>query len=106
MKEHWAGVRAVTPDYLPFVGPVGDVDAFNQQYSVLKKHAKKCIPLCGAYLRGLYVCAGFGSRGLTSIPLCAEFLAASINQEPFGMSRTMTQSLSPARFLYRALIRE
>ena len=102
---HWAGVRAVTPDYLPFVGPVADPLAFNQQFSALKAHAMQFIPFSGRYQPGLYVCAGFGSRGLSSIPLCADFLAASINQEPFGMSRAMIQSLSPARLLRRALTR-
>jgi tRNA 5-methylaminomethyl-2-thiouridine biosynthesis bifunctional protein len=102
---HWAGIRAATPDYLPLVGPVADVKGFNEQYQALKSHATTYISAPGVYQPGLYVCAGFGSRGLSSIPLCAEYLAASIHQEPFGMPRAMIQSISPARFLRRALTR-
>ncbi len=53
-----------------------------------------------------FVCSGFGSRGLTTIPLCTEWLAAFINNEPSNLPRTMVQSFSPARFLRRKIIRE
>lgn len=102
---HWAGVRAVTPDYLPLVGPVAHAEKFKVRFKGLANDSKRYIPIAGAYHDGLYICAGFGSRGLTTIPLCAEWLARSLNQEPMGLSRAMLQSFSPARFLRREIIR-
>jgi tRNA 5-methylaminomethyl-2-thiouridine biosynthesis bifunctional protein len=105
MHAHWAGVRAATRDYLPLVGPVADCSTFNSLFQPLQLNAARFIPQAGPYQSGLYVCAGFGSRGLTTIPWSAEYLAATINKEPFGVSRAMAQSVSPARFLIRALTR-
>jgi len=101
----WVGVRAATPDYLPMVGPVVKPSSFKQCYKHFATDAKRWIPEMAMHHEGLYVCAGFGSRGLTTIPLSAEWLAATISQEPFGMPRTMSQSLSPSRFLRREIIR-
>ena len=107
IQDHWAGIRAATRDYLPFVGPVADPVVFNQQLNALKAHARVFIPVTGQQFQpGLYLCAGFGSRGLTTIPWCAEYLAATIAQDPFPCSRTMIQSISPARFLRKALTHE
>ena len=103
---HWAGVRAATPDYLPLVGPVANPALFREQFAGFASDAKRWIPLSLNAYHGLYVCAGFGSRGLTSIPLSAEWLAATINREPSSLPRTMIQSLSPSRFLRREIIRK
>lgn len=102
---HWAGVRAATNDYLPLVGPVAKEELFGQQFSSLASDSKRWLPFPGVFHQGLYVCAGFGSRGLTTVPLSAEWLAATINKEPSCLSRTMMQSISPARFLRRDIIR-
>ena len=102
---HWAGVRAATPDYLPLVGPIANAEGFRQQFAALATDANRWIPSAGVYYEGLYSCTGFGSRGLTTIPLCAEWLAATINKEPSILPRTMVQSLSPARFLRRDIIK-
>lgn len=101
----WAGVRAATPDYLPLVGPVAEVALFKEQFKGLKSDANRFIPSAGAYYPGLYVCAGFGSRGICTIPFCADYLASFINQEPCGLPRPMRQALSPARFLRREIVR-
>jgi len=105
VSNHWAGVRAATSDYLPLVGPVAACSEFNAIFHSLKSNAGRFIPQAGAYQKGLYLCAGFGSRGLTTIPFSAEYLAAMIHKEPFGMSRAMAQSISPSRFLIRTLTR-
>ncbi len=102
---HWSGIRATTPDYLPLVGPVAKVHAFQTAFKGLATDANRWIPSAGTYHEGLYVISGFGSRGLTTIPLCAEWLARTLNQEPTGLSRAMVQSFSPARFLRRDIIR-
>jgi tRNA 5-methylaminomethyl-2-thiouridine biosynthesis bifunctional protein len=101
----WAGVRASTPDYLPFVGPIPDHHAFLKTYSGLESNSRRWIPTEGPYYQGLYACSGFGSRGLTTIPLCAEFLASLINNEPSILPRNLIQALSPARFLKRNITR-
>ena len=102
---HWAGVRAATPDYLPLVGPVDNPAGFKKQFAALEGDSNRWIPSPAIHYDGLYVCAGFGSRGLTTIPLSAEWLASIINKEPSCLPRAMVQSLSPARFLRRAIIR-
>ncbi len=98
VQEHWAGIRAATPDYFPLVGPVADPVRFSQA-----NHRARFNPEPGAYQPGLYVCAGFGSRGLTTIPLAATYLACLIDQTPHGLARAMAQSMSPARFLIKTL---
>lgn len=101
----WCGIRAATPDYLPVVGAVPDAYLFNKRFACLADNAKRWLPVDGAYLPGLYICAGFGSRGLTTAPLCAELLAELINNEPKTLSQPMIKSLSPARFLLKQIIR-
>lgn len=105
VKSHWAGVRATTTDYLPIVGRVADATAFNTLYAGLESNAKRWIPKAGPYYPGLYACTGFGSRGLTTIPLCAEWLAALINNEMTFLPRNLQQALSPARFLRKDIVR-
>ncbi len=105
IRAHWAGVRATTTDYLPIVGKVANKAAFMDLYAGLESNSKRWIATAGPYYPGLYVCTGFGSRGLTTIPLCAEWLAALINHEPSFLPRNLHQALSPARFLRKNIIR-
>lgn len=105
VKEHWAGIRASTPDYLPLVGQIAIKEEFVSIFSGLASNSKRWIAHPGAYYKGLYACAGFGSRGLTAIPLCAEWLASSINNETGYLPRNIIQSLSPARFLRKNIMR-
>lgn len=105
VSGHWCGIRAATPDYLPLVGPVAKAEAFKETYHGFQSNSKRWIPTVTDYHAGLYLCAGFGSRGLTTIPLCAEWLATIINKEQSMLPRTMIQSFSPARFLRREIIR-
>ena len=102
---HWAGIRAATPDYLPLVGPVAKSESFRQQFKGLVSDKRLWIPKAAEHHDGLYICAGFGSRGLTTIPLSAEWLAGFISKEPSSLPTTMVQSISPSRFLRRDIIR-
>jgi tRNA 5-methylaminomethyl-2-thiouridine biosynthesis bifunctional protein len=101
----WAGHRAKTLDHVPLVGPVPHVEKFKKQFAGLALDGGLFLPHAGEYWPGLYVCAGFGSRGLTSVPLAAEYLASSISGEPTSLSRKLVQALAPARFLVKALKR-
>lgn len=103
--NHWAGLRAATPDYLPLVGPAPKIHEFTALFSGLESNSKRWIASPGSYYPGLYVCAGFGSRGLTTVPLCAEWLAGSINNEISCLPRNLVHALSPARFLRRDITR-
>jgi tRNA 5-methylaminomethyl-2-thiouridine biosynthesis bifunctional protein len=103
--NQWAGVRASTPDYLPLLGPIVKADEFLSLYRGLESNSKRWIAEEAPYYPGLYACAGFGSRGLTTIPLSAEWLASLINNEIVGAPRDQLQALAPARFLRRNIIR-
>lgn len=105
VKAHWAGVRATTTDYLPIVGKIADEAVFKSLYAGLESNSKRWIASAGPYYPGLYACAGFGSRGLTTIPLCAEWLASLINNEMSFLPRNLCHALSPARFLRKNIVR-
>lgn len=97
--------RCATPDYLPLVGPVPDIDAFLQDYAPLRKDARLNLPVAGQYRPGLYLNLGHGSRGLCYTPLSAELLAAHVTGEPMPLDNTLVQALHPARFIIRDLMR-
>jgi len=103
--SHWAGIRAATPDYLPLVGPVANAKVFKEKLKGLSSNPKRWLVAEELYHPGLYIMAGFGSRGLTTIPLSAEYLAATINHEPNGLPRSLCEAIAPARFLRREMIR-
>jgi tRNA 5-methylaminomethyl-2-thiouridine biosynthesis bifunctional protein len=98
--------RCASPDYLPLIGPVPNHPVFLENYSMLRKNARRAIPHNGEYLAGLYLTTGHGSRGLTSTPLAAEILASTICNEPPPLSRELSRALAPARFIIRDLRRK
>ncbi len=104
--DHWMGVRATTPDYFPIVGPLPNEYIFKDLFSPLAKDPKRWLPIISDYHRGLYVFTGFGSRGLTTIPLCADWLTAVITRQPFALSSSFICSLSPARFLLKEMLKK
>lgn len=91
--EHMGGrasLRCTTPDYLPVVGPLSDASA-----------ARQGLP--AAWLEGLYVNSGHGSRGLITAPLAGELLAAWLDGEPLPLPREVAQACHPDRFIVRWL---
>ena len=101
--EGRAAVRAVTPDRMPIIGPVADLNFYLHQYSDLKKGRPPDHYPVAEYHPGLYVNTGHGARGLTSSFLSAELLAAQMNAEPLPVYENVRQALHPARFIIRAL---
>lgn len=97
--------RCATPDYLPMVGPVPDVDAFDQKYAALRRNARANSELSGTYLPGLYLNIGYGSRGLCYTPVCAALISSIISGEPPPLPASIIQALNPARFIIRDLMR-
>lgn len=103
--DSWLAARAATPDYLPLVGSVALPQSFRQHYARFAKNAKEGLFDGPSYHPNLYIMAGFGSRGLTSIPLAATYLKSLLMGEPAPLSYRQQQAISPQRFLYRALCR-
>ncbi len=60
-------IRAATPDYLPLVGPIAHYAEFKSIFATMATNANRWLATPGPYYPGLYACAGFGSRGLTTI---------------------------------------
>lgn len=100
------GLRATTPDQLPVVGPMPDNEGFMRDYAGLHHGRRPQTYPAAPHLPGLYVCAGLGSRGITSALLCAELLGAEISGEPLLLERDLVDALNPARFLVRELRRK
>ncbi len=100
IRGHWSGVRASTRDHLPLVGAVPDAALWRTTFEGLKTNRLRFIPHTANFIEGLYLFAGFGSRGLTTIPWSAAYLASLIEKKPFSCSKEIAQSLSPARLLF------
>lgn len=71
--QAWKGQRCVTGDRMPLVGPVA------------------------AQLPDLWVCAGFGSRGLSLVAVCAGLLASQWSGQPWPLPASLAQLLLPYR---------
>lgn len=71
--QAWKGQRCVTADRMPLLGPVAPG------------------------LPDVWACAGFGSRGLSLVALCAELLAAQWSGEPWPLDASLAQALLPSR---------
>jgi tRNA 5-methylaminomethyl-2-thiouridine biosynthesis bifunctional protein len=100
-----AAFRCTSPDYLPIVGPLSDVPAFNKAYAALSKDARQVPDVPCPWLDGLYVNSGHGSRGLITAPLSGELLAAWLENEPLPLPRNVAEACHPNRFALRRLIR-
>ncbi len=100
-----AAFRCTSPDYLPIVGPLADVEAFNQDYAMLAKDARQVPDVACPWLEGLYVNSGHGSRGLITAPLSGELIAAWVSGEPLPLPRAVAEACHPNRFSLRRLIR-
>lgn len=105
VKASKARLRCCTPDHLPIVGRLPDIDDHKQYYAHLSKdknwHYKQPAPL----KNGLYVLTGLGARGLCSAPLLADILAAEICNDDYPVNEEMLFNLSPNRFVIRDLIK-
>ena len=101
----WAGVRCSTTDYMPVIGELCHNEQFYQQYSKFKKNANAWYDKASPSMQGLYVFSGFGSKGLTTIPLLSLHLLNLIEGRFSPLPSNLIQAVSPSRFLYRALCR-
>ncbi|MFM8466587.1 MAG: FAD-dependent 5-carboxymethylaminomethyl-2-thiouridine(34) oxidoreductase MnmC [Oxalobacteraceae bacterium] len=56
------------------------------------------LPLVGKIAEGLYASLGHGSRGIACAPMCAEFLASLMLDEPLPLGDEWVARLDPLRF--------
>lgn len=97
------GIRAVGPDRLPIIGQVAQREAFMNDFSEMATGNTRHQYPRPNYYDGLYIACGFGSRGLAWIPLCAEALASTMNNEPSPLNTSITRALHPNRLLVKLL---
>lgn len=86
------GFRCVAPDRLPLVGALPDFDAAGGTERL------RDVPR----YPGLHGLLGYASRGLIWAPLCAELLAARLENESLPLEAGLVDALDPARFVLRA----
>jgi tRNA 5-methylaminomethyl-2-thiouridine biosynthesis bifunctional protein len=93
-----AALRCATPDYLPMLGELLDIQALKQNPP---KHVTGNIVL--PTHTGLYANLGHGSKGLITAPFCAEILASQICQEPLPIKAELTIAINPNRYALREM---
>ena len=99
------GVRCMTPDHLPLVGPVPDHARYIADYAGLRHGQTSVRYPRASYQHGVYMLSGLGARGLVTAPLAAEILCCHITGEPWPVERDLVTALHPGRFLVRDLKR-
>jgi tRNA 5-methylaminomethyl-2-thiouridine biosynthesis bifunctional protein len=102
--EGRVGVRATTPDRLPYAGAAPDAEAYRRRFSGLAAGRLDAGP-AGPVHEGLYVLGGLGSRGLVWAPLVCEALASEMVGEPGALEAGAAAAVHPARSHARALKR-
>lgn len=102
-RQARAGIRATTPDKLPFAGPAPDFTACLQQFAATRKGVS---PVENPnHHKGIWLMGGLGARGFTFAPWLAQHLAALAYDTPLTLARTQAELVSPMRFIYRGLKR-
>lgn len=101
----WAGVRATTPDHLPYAGPVANYSSAQERYASLAQDAKTRNLGKPDLVPGLYLLAGLGSKGYQYGPILGEYLAAQICDEPLPLPTDLIAPLHPLRDLIRSIKR-
>ena len=94
----YEGVRAVPADRMPLAGRGWTV-------AELEGLAFRGVPEARSIPRapGLWICAGFGSRGLTWGLACARHVAADVTGDVQALPGSLAAKLDPARFLPKLL---
>ncbi|WP_157726603.1 bifunctional tRNA (5-methylaminomethyl-2-thiouridine)(34)-methyltransferase MnmD/FAD-dependent 5-carboxymethylaminomethyl-2-thiouridine(34) oxidoreductase MnmC [Thalassotalea crassostreae] len=105
VKGGKARLRCCTPDHLPVVGRLPEIELHKEYYQHLSKdknwHFKEPAP----FKPGLYILSGLGARGLCSAPLLAEILAAELCNDEQIVDEEMLFNLSTNRFVIRDMIK-
>jgi tRNA 5-methylaminomethyl-2-thiouridine biosynthesis bifunctional protein len=100
-----ARLRCMTPDHMPMVGAMPDIEAHKQQFAHLSKDKRWRYDQPAPVINNLYMMTGLGARGLCSAPLLADILAADICGTPYPLDNEQLFNLAPNRFVIRDIIR-
>lgn len=100
-----ARLRCMTPDHLPMVGAMPDIQKHIETYPHLAKDKNWKYNQAAPVVKNLYVMMGFGARGLCSAPLAADILTADLCGTPYPVDNEMLFNLSPNRFVIRDIVR-
>jgi tRNA 5-methylaminomethyl-2-thiouridine biosynthesis bifunctional protein len=84
--------RWSTPDRLPLLGPVPDVEAAAGRGPIERTSQ---VPR----VEGLYLCSAFGSRGIAWSALSAQIVASAISGAPLPLEADLLDSVDAARFV-------
>jgi tRNA 5-methylaminomethyl-2-thiouridine biosynthesis bifunctional protein len=100
-----ASVRCATPDYTPIAGQLADREKFIEKYLPLSRNAKRNISGAAPLLPNCYVSVGYGSRGLSYSPLCAQHIISQITNTPSPLPSKLVKATHPARFILRDIVK-
>lgn len=101
----WTGVRATTPDHMPYAGPVPDWNDVRKACSNMAFDRKLPLTRAPQMQTGMYCLTGLGSKGFQYGPLLGEYLAAMISNDPSPIPTELHAKLHPARGFVRDIIR-
>jgi len=97
------GLRCTTSDYTPIVGPLPDICGIQNTFSRLRQNAKAEVDTYGEFRKNVFLNVGYGSKGLTFAPACADLIHTLIERNPASHPHNLQRMLSPARFIIRSL---
>lgn len=99
------GVRALTPDRLPYIGPLPDTDACVETFGDLWRggRAPASADVAHTLVPDVFVSLGHGSRGVATGPFAGELLAALWCGEPVPLPPDLVARVLPIRALRRAV---
>lgn len=100
-----ARLRCMTPDHMPMVGAMPDIQAHIKSYPHLAKDKNWKYSQAAPVIDNLYLMMGFGARGLCSAPLAADIITADLCGTPYPVDNEMLFNLSPNRFIIRDIIK-
>ena len=100
-----ARLRCMTPDHMPMVGAMPDIQKHIETYPHLAKDKNWKYKQTAPVVKNLYLMMGFGARGLCSAPLAADILMADLCGTPYPVSNEMLFNLNPNRFIIRDIIK-
>lgn len=102
------GWRAVTPDRLPYIGPL-PLAALPTKVAGQKSprtDQARFVPRLRDGQGGVHVITGFGSRGITWAALAGELLASWVTGSPSPVEAALRDALDPARIVTRGRARD
>lgn len=93
--------RCTANDYMPVVGPVIDEAENTDRYALYTHNARAFIPHAISCHQGLFVNLGFGSRGYSTAPICAEVIKAYLMASVQPLPKSLIKAIHPGRFFIK-----